>query len=95
MGSIRPHRRRGPASVLGLLLTVALIAATPGTAWAAAIPIYVNGQQLPLDVPPDVVAGRVPVPVRAIFAALGAALDWDPGTGTWAAWNGWVRRRAG
>lgn len=41
------------------------------------IPVYVDGWRLPCDVPPLLSQGRVLVPLRAIFQALGAEVEWD------------------
>ncbi|MGE8034443.1 stalk domain-containing protein [Lysinibacillus sp. NPDC093692] len=50
----------------------------PVTAQAArAITIYVDGVQLKTDQPPVMVQGRVMLPLRAIFEALDANVDWD------------------
>ncbi|MFE3576185.1 stalk domain-containing protein [Lysinibacillus sp. NPDC059133] len=50
----------------------------PTTAQAAkAITIYVDGVQLKTDQPPVMVQGRVMLPLRAIFEALDAYVDWD------------------
>ncbi|MEB2299397.1 copper amine oxidase N-terminal domain-containing protein [Lysinibacillus xylanilyticus] len=51
----------------------------PATAQAAkAITIYVDGVQLKTDQPPVMIQGRVMLPLRAIFEALNARVDWDP-----------------
>ncbi|MGE7946557.1 stalk domain-containing protein [Lysinibacillus sp. NPDC093688] len=50
----------------------------PATAQAArAITIYVDGVQLKTDQPPVMIQGRVMLPLRAIFEALDASVDWD------------------
>jgi hypothetical protein len=41
------------------------------------ISVYVNGQRLNFDVPPCIINGRTMVPMRAIFEALGATVEWD------------------
>lgn len=41
------------------------------------IRIYVNGHPLTLDVVPQVVGGRTLLPLRAVFEALGAEVEWD------------------
>ena len=46
------------------------------------IKVLVNGQQLQFDVPPQTVNYRTMVPVRAIFEALGARVDWYEDTQT-------------
>ena len=37
---------------------------------------------IPLDVPPTIINDRTMVPLRAIFEALGAVVDWDDETKT-------------
>jgi len=46
------------------------------------IGVNVNGTQLILDASPKMVNGRVLVPLRAIFEALGAQVKWDANTQT-------------
>ncbi len=41
------------------------------------IPVYVNGSRLAFDVNPIIVDGRTLVPMRAIFEAMGASINWD------------------
>jgi endonuclease YncB( thermonuclease family) len=71
-----------------------LVAATQpvgGTQGHAAngITVFVNGQLLEFDVPPAVVNDRTMVPLRAIFEALGAKVEWDDSTQTASAsWEG-------
>jgi hypothetical protein len=44
--------------------------------------VTVDGRILPLDVPPMFVDARLLVPLRAIFEALGASIEWDGATRT-------------
>ena len=46
------------------------------------IKVFVNGQQLQFDVPPQTVNYRTMVPLRAIFEAIGAKVDWYESTQT-------------
>ncbi|KMY32978.1 hypothetical protein ACZ11_12940 [Lysinibacillus xylanilyticus] len=63
--------------LLAAILIVPLVL-QPVTAQAArAITIYVDGVQLKTDQPPVMVQGRVMLPLRAIFEALDASVDWD------------------
>ncbi len=59
--------------VLALLLVLAY--AVP--AHADAPIVNLNGQVLSFDVPPTIENGRVMVPMRTIFEALGAQVTWD------------------
>jgi hypothetical protein len=47
-----------------------------GTAQAP-IRVYVDGQLVNFDVPPNVIQGRVLVPLRGVFERLGARVDYD------------------
>lgn len=58
------------------------------TAPASSANVFVNGQQLSFDVPPIVIQGRTLVPLRAIFEALGAKVNWDQATHTISARKG-------
>lgn len=44
--------------------------------------IYVSGEQITLDVPPQLVDDRTLVPARAVAESFGAAVDWDGDTRT-------------
>ena len=63
--------------VLAGLLTAVLLCASPVAASAAnEITVYVDGQEIVFDQPPVVQNGRTLVPMRAIFEALGAEIEW-------------------
>ncbi len=55
----------------------ALVVAT-STLTEPAIQVDINGSPLQMDVSPTIVNGRAMVPLRAIFQALGAAVQWNP-----------------
>jgi hypothetical protein len=57
----------------------ATITLTPISAIAVPIvvQVYINGSPLQMDVAPIIVNGRVLVPLRAIFEALGATVVWN------------------
>ena len=46
------------------------------------ITVMVDGKFVEFDVPPTVIDGRTLVPVRGIFEALGASVEWDQATKT-------------
>lgn len=46
------------------------------------ITVFLNGEQLAFDVEPTLESGRTLVPMRVIFEALGATVDWDNDTFT-------------
>jgi len=58
-----------------------LIFAFAGLAFAAPV-VLLDGEPLDFDVSPTIEQGRVLVPMRAIFEALGTDLDWDGPTQT-------------
>ena len=71
--------------VLCLVLTIALLVSSFAfqTVFAADdIKVLVNGKSLTMDQPPVLVNDRTLVPVRAIFEALGAKVDWNNDTNT-------------
>jgi len=47
-----------------------------------AITVMVDGKFVEFDVPPAIIDGRTLVPVRGIFEALGATVEWDQATKT-------------
>ena len=63
--------------ILSLLLALALL-----TTFAGAVNLYVDTNRVNTDVPPTIVNNRTLVPVRAIFEALGATVEWDSSTRT-------------
>lgn len=52
------------------------------TTTAYAVDLYVDTNKVETDTPPTVVDGRTLVPVRAIFEAIGATVEWDNDTRT-------------
>lgn len=68
------------------VIAVALAATLAGQ--AGAVNLIVDNVQLNPDVPPVIVEGRTLVPVRAIFEALGAEVNWDGTSGTATATKG-------
>jgi len=45
------------------------------------VKIKVNNNEVPLDVPPRIINGRVLIPVRSVFENLGAKVYWEQSTG--------------
>ncbi|HIU57152.1 MAG TPA: copper amine oxidase N-terminal domain-containing protein [Candidatus Ornithomonoglobus merdipullorum] len=67
----------------GLLAAMILSASTAFPAMATdGISVTLNGIPLSFDVPPQIINDRTMVPLRAIFEALGASVDWDDSTRT-------------
>ena len=64
--------KRALAMVLAILMLFALTV----TASSNEISVFVNGNKLSFDVPPQIVNGRTMVPLRAIFESLGATVQW-------------------
>ncbi len=69
--------------ILSLFLTILLLvsAITPVMA-NGDITVVIDGKQIAFDVPPQIINDRTMVPLRAIFEALGATVDWDNDTQT-------------
>lgn len=55
---------------------------------AFAVNLYVDGNRLTPDVPPTIVSGRTMVPLRSIFEALNADVQWNQATRTATATKG-------
>ena len=78
-------------SVLTLLILTtamsynAIAFASPAAQPTAVLPdisVYLDGQPLTFDVQPQIINGRTVVPLRAIFEAMGAKVNWDGDTQT-------------
>jgi len=54
------------------------------------ISVYLNGERLAFDVPPQIIDGRTMVPMRAIFEALGLEVEWNSEHKTIRATNDYV-----
>lgn len=55
---------------------------TPTPSQPTGIKVFLNGKQLEFDVDPMLINSRTMVPMRVIFEALGAKVDWDDSTQT-------------
>lgn len=64
-------------SIMSFVLVLMLLTASVG-----AVNLYVDTELIETDTPPTVVDGRTLVPVRAIFEAIGATVEWDNDTRT-------------
>jgi len=72
-------RSRGILALfLGLLALWLPAASAPARAQVEGIRVFLNGVEIPLDVPGEIRDGRTLVPFRAIFEALGATVEWEP-----------------
>ena len=66
-----------------VLICVVIIAVSGVSGHAAGtITVVVNNEQIYFDQPPVIDNGRTMVPLRAIFEALGASVDWEQSTQT-------------
>lgn len=67
-----------------MMAVVLLITSVNGVVFAEndSISVYLNGKQISFDTPPQIINNRTMVPVRAIFEALGASVNWDETTHT-------------
>lgn len=68
-------------ALLAVILAVPLVLQTSAQA-APAISVYIDGAKLATDQAPVMVQGRVMLPLRAIFEALGASVNWNQSTKT-------------
>ncbi len=69
--------------VLSILLTMALLLVMVPSAMASDnIKVKVGGEKVKFDVQPQIMNGRTMVPLRAIFEALGASVEWNAETRT-------------
>ena len=63
--------------------TAVALTALPGcTALAKDVNIVIDGEELNLDVAPQIIDGRVMVPIRGVLENLGALVKWDDETQT-------------
>jgi len=63
--------------IVAAFLTFAML-----TVAVSAVDLYVDLEKIETDTPPTIVNGRTLVPVRAIFEALGAEVEWNGETRT-------------
>ena len=69
--------------VLCLILTVLMAISTTGSVMASDnIKVRLGGKLIDFDVQPQLINDRTMVPLRAIFEALGATVDWNGDTQT-------------
>ncbi len=68
--------------IISLLLSAMLIISFPVFAQETSISVLLDGEYITFDVAPATINDRTMVPVRAIFEALGATVDWLPESGT-------------
>jgi len=61
--------------VLAIILTVSLIMVSVFA--DTQITVTLNGEKIEFDVPPQIIDNRTMVPMRAIFEAMGATVDWN------------------
>ena len=64
------------------LFILALTLVLPQVAHGQDISVLIDGTEHHFDPPPIIQSGRTLVPMRAIFEALGAEVEWDPATRT-------------
>jgi len=65
-------------SIAGISACVVFVCATMSTAAAEnPIRLIVNGKTIQTDVPPQMMEGRIMIPIRGVAEALGAEVKWD------------------
>lgn len=79
-----PHRKKACAmkKLFSLLLILALIFCCSAASFAADddISVILDGKEIYMDVQPILQGGRVFVPMRAIFEAMGMTVEWNENT---------------
>lgn len=70
--------------IFGILIAVMMVITLTATIVGAQqeISVKVNGEKVDFDVKPQIINSRTMVPLRAIFEALGANVEWDDATKT-------------
>jgi Copper amine oxidase N-terminal domain. len=70
--------------ILALVLTYIMVLSLATTTVLAAtdITVILDGRALEFDVPPQIINGRTMVPLRAVFEAFGATVEWYAGAQT-------------
>ena len=69
--------------IVSLLIVTLMLTGLCNIAHAESeIKVYLNGEKIEFDVPPMLINDRTLVPMRAIFEALGAQVEWDDATNT-------------
>jgi len=61
---------------LVILLTITSLSVACSAASSSEIAVYLNGERMMFDVPPQIIDNRTMVPMRAIFEALNAWVEW-------------------
>ena len=60
-----------------LILTLLICIFNVSVIASSNVKVILDGKELSFDVPPQIVSGRTMVPLRAIFEAMGAKINWD------------------
>lgn len=64
--------------ILSILISICLFFSFMPVGYAEdEIKVILNGKQLTFDVPPTIIQGRTMLPLRTIFEAFGASVDWN------------------
>ncbi len=69
-------------AVISVCLALTVLSGTVFAADNNIVTVYVNDGEISFDSAPVILEGRVMVPMRAVFEALGATVSWDSGTRT-------------
>ncbi len=72
----------GKRFVVFVLMVMVFFASVLTASAAPGITVNIDGQPLQFDVSPTIIEGRTLVPLRGIFEALGAEVEWDNDTRT-------------
>lgn len=74
-------KKRIISAVLSIVM-LSGITAIPVFAYEKGISVVLDGKKIEFDVQPQIIGDRTMVPLRAIFEALGATVEWDGDTQT-------------
>ncbi len=74
--------RGGIRKPFAVVVVILLLLNTSLVSTEQPISVVVNGRPLVMDVSPIIRSGRTLVPLRAIFEALGASVEWNDATRT-------------
>ena len=74
-------KKRLYSLTLSIVMVLSLLGSVPAYA-EDNIAVLINGSEVKFDVAPTLINNRTMVPLRAIFEALGAAVEWNGDTQT-------------
>lgn len=64
--------------LISIILCIVMVCTVLPVSAEEPITVLLNGEELSFDVPPQIIDNRTMVPMRGIFEALGAEVQWNP-----------------